>query len=359
MIKFLHAADLHLDAPFSALGREQAVLRRREQREALRRLVEICNAERCDLLLLSGDVLDSGSPWQETVDCLRECFAACRAEVFLAPGNHDPFVPGCPYDTAEWPDHVHIFTRNRIDAVPLPDLGCVVYGAAFAAMTCPALLEGFRAEDPSLFRLMVLHGELKSHSDYCPISEQQIAASGLDYLALGHVHGFGGVRKAGRTTYAWPGCLMGRGFDETGEKGFLLGTLDETGCRAAFVPLRGRKYEILRVQAGDDAAAAVEAALPEAAERDIYRIVLEGEAEPVDVQALQRRFAPRFFGLTVLDQTVPKRELWAAASEDTLRGLFLRELKQRFDAAEDEEDRRKLAMAARFGLAAMEGRDCL
>ena len=61
----------------------------------------------------------------------------------------------------------------------------------------------------------------------------------------------------------------------------------------------------------------------------------------------------------MLDQTVPKRELWAAASEDTLRGLFLRELKQRFDAAEDEEDRRKLAMAARFGLAAMEGRDCL
>jgi len=357
MIKFLHAADLHLDASFSSLGREQAVLRRREQRESLRRLVEICNAERCDLLLLAGDLLDSGSAWQETVDCLRECFASCKAEIFLAPGNHDPFLPGCPYDTVEWPDHVHIFTRNRLDAVPLPELGCVVYGAALTAAGSPASLEGFRTEDPSLFHLMVLHGELKPDSPYCPVTEEQIAASGLDYLALGHVHRFGGVRKAGRTTYAWPGCLMGRGFDETGEKGFLLGSMDETGCNVAFVPMPGRTYEILRVQAGDDAAAAIEAALPAGTERDIYRVVLEGTAEAVDTQLLERRFASRFFGLTVLDQTVPKQDLWAAAGEDTLRGLFLRELKQRYDAAEDGEDRRKLAMAARIGLAAMEGRE--
>ena len=70
MIKFLHAADLHLDAPFSSLGREQAVLRRREQREAVRRLVEICNAEGCHLLLLAGD-LESRDALELVTNCFR------------------------------------------------------------------------------------------------------------------------------------------------------------------------------------------------------------------------------------------------------------------------------------------------
>ena len=357
MIKFLHAADLHLDAPFSSLGREQAVLRRREQREAVRRLVEICNAEGCHLLLLAGDLLDGAAAYPETVECLRESFEACRAEVFLAPGNHDPFTPGCAYDTVAWPDHVHIFTRNRIDAVPLPELGCVVYGAAFCAMESSALLRGFYAEPSDAVKLMVLHGELKADSVYNPITEAEIAVSGLDYLALGHIHRCSGLLRAGKTAYGWPGCLMGRGFDETGEKGYILGEIDQNGCRTWFVPFPGRAYEILRVQAGDDAAAAIEAALPANTERDIYRILLQGESEPVDVRALERRFAGRFFGLTVRDETVPKRELWEAVGEDTLRGLFLRELKLRYDGAEDESERHRIAIAARVGLAAMEGRE--
>jgi len=357
MIKFLHAADLHLDAPFSSLGREQAVLRRREQREAVRRLVDRCNAEGCQLLLLAGDLLDSAAAYPETLEYLRESFEACRAEVFLAPGNHDPFTPGCPYDTVAWPDHVHIFTRNCIDAVPLPELGCIVYGAAFCAMESPALLGGFSAPRGDLAQLMVLHGERKSDSVYNPITEAEIAASGLDYLALGHIHRYSGPQRAGKTAYGWPGCLMGRGFDETGEKGFILGEIDGSGCRTRFVPFPGRTYEILRVQAGENAAAAIEAALPAHTERDIYRIVLQGESEAIDTRALERHFSGRFFGLTIRDETVPKRELWSAAGEDTLRGLFLRELKQRYDSAEDETGRHRIAMAAQIGLAAMEGRE--
>lgn len=359
MIKFLHAADLHLDASFTALGKEQAVLRRREQRDAVRRLIDICNEQQCDLLLLAGDLLDGGRAFPETLECLRESFAACRAEIFVAPGNHDPFTPGCAYDSVEWPDHVHIFTRDRIQAVPLPELGCVVYGAAFPAMDCPALLEGFTAEDTCLRRLMVLHGELRADSPYNPITEAQIAASGLDYLALGHVHRCSGPRQAGKTAYGWPGCLMGRGFDESGEKGYILGVLDENGCRTQFFPLPGRLYRNLRVQVGSDAAAAIEAALPQDPSHDIYRIFLEGESEPIDPQALQRRFRDRFFGLSIVDETVPKQTLWAGIGDDTLRGLFLRELKLRYDRAADAAERRTVVLAARAGLAAMEGRDSL
>lgn len=359
MIKFLHAADFHLDAPFSSLSRAAAVRRRQEQREAVAALVRACNEAQCDVMLLAGDLLDSDAAYPETIACLTEQFAACRAQIFIAPGNHDRFLAGSPYDTAIFSDNVHIFTENSLRPVELPALGCTVWGAAFTAMDCRPLLAGFSARDRGTVNLMVLHGEVKANSCYNPISEAQIAASGLDYLALGHVHQHGGLLRAGSTAYAWPGCLMGRGFDEPGEKGYLLGEADGGTCRVRFVPLPGRRYAVLRVQAGEDAAAAIEAALPADTSQDIYRICLEGEAEEIDLRALQARFAPRFFGLQIQDRTLPRTDLWASCGEDTLRGLFLRDLKAQYDGAEDEQLRRRIAQAARFGLAAMEGRECV
>lgn len=357
MIKFLHAADFHLDAPFSSLSREAAARRRREQREAVEALVDRCNAEDCDLMLLSGDLLDSDGAWRETVECLKESFGRCRARVFLAPGNHDRMIPGCPYDTVSFPENVHIFRENRLEAVTLPELCCVVWGAAFTQMDCRPLLEGFSVRNPDLVNLMVLHGEVRPGSPYNPITEAQIAESGLDYLALGHVHRYDGIHRAGKTVYAYPGCPMGRGFDETGEKGYLLGEIDRAGCAVHFVPLPGRRYEMCSVEAGSDALAAIEAALPENTAEDIYCIYLTGEADTPDTRALYRALAPRFFSLTIVDQTTPKVDLWAAAGEDTLRGLFLQELKARYDAAREEPERRRIAQAARLGLWAMEGRD--
>ena len=83
--------------------------------------------------------------------------------------------------------------------------------------------------------------------EYNQISESDIAKSNLDYLALGHIHTFSGVKKAGRTFYAYPGCIEGRGFDETGEKGFIAGTVYKGKCDLRFVPAGGRQYHIERI----------------------------------------------------------------------------------------------------------------
>ena len=99
------------------------------------------------------------------------------------------------------------------------------------------------------------------------------------------------------------------------------------------------------------------AALPEGAQNDIYRVILTGEADSVDTAALQAALAPRFYALTIRDETRPRRALWAGAEEDTLRGLFLQALKAQYDAAEDESDKRKIVLAARCGCAAMDGRE--
>ena len=57
------------------------------------------------------------------------------------------------------------------------------------------------------------------------------------------------------------------------------------------------------------------------------------------------------------DETRPRKDLWQDAADDTLRGLFLQALKAQYDAAQTEADRRKIALAARCGCAAMDGRE--
>lgn len=352
MIKLLHAADFHLDSAFSSLPPEKAAARRREQRSAMEQLAALC--EDCDLVLLSGDLFDSARIYRDTLDALKRFFAAVHAEIFIAPGNHDRLADGSPYLTEDWGGNVHIFRSNTIECVRLD--ACDVYGAAFTAQEMPPMLDGFTAADPDRLNLMVLHGDLQANSVYNFISAEAIAASGLDYLALGHVHK-GEVRKFGKTVCAWPGCLMGRGFDECGEKGVYKVTLDKAACRTEFVPLRTRKYEIFTVEAGDDALAAVTAALPADTQNDCCRIVLTGESDAIDLPALQAALEPRFYSLSVRDCTVPKQALWAAVGEDTLRGHFLRDLKAQYDNAADETQRRKIAAAAKLGTALMDGRE--
>ena len=101
----------------------------------------------------------------------------------------------------------------------------------------------------------------------------------------------------------------------------------------------------------------LDAALPPDAARDIYRVILTGEAARPDLNALYARFAPRVFSLTFRDETTPKRDLWAGAGEDTLRGLALGKLQADYDNAPDDAARRTAALAARMLRAAIEGRD--
>ena len=338
MIKFLHAADLHLDAPFAALSPEQAAERRREQRAFLTELAEAANTHDCDLVLLAGDLFDSAGASDETLLALQRTLSAIRAPVFISPGNHDCLLPGSAYLTEVWPENVHIFKTDEIEAVELPEKNLRVYGAGFTARFEKPLLEGFHAKSDGMTNLMVVHGNpTQAASPYNPITQAQLEASGLDYLALGHIHQASGLLRCGKTCYAWPGCAMGRGFDELGQKGAYLGEdlrfRRPAGLSAAArqkirnSPRRGR---------GTMRFSAVTAALPEDTQNDIYRVLLTGEAEPVDVPALQAALAPRFYALTVRDETRPRRALWEGAEEDTLRGLFLQALKAQYDAAENE-----------------------
>jgi len=361
MLKFIHAADFHLDSAFGALPARQAASRRREGRELVHRLSNYVNNNSVDLVLLAGDLFDSDSVYAETREQLAQALGQMEARVFIAPGNHDCYGRG--WETTHWPGNVHIFRENRLSAVAIPEWNLVVHGAAFTSPEqTDGFLAGFTAPKNGMRHIAVLHGELEgTQARYAPLRKEEIAASGLDYLALGHIHKRMAPQTFGRTVCAWPGCIEGRGFDELGEKGFYEGTLDDDGkISLKFVPFARRLYEILEVDVtGQDVRAAVEAALPEETAQHLYRILLIGETSEVgaDTSALQEALADRFYALDIRDHTRMAEDIWKRAEEDSLRGLFLRELRTKWEAAQTEEERETVTQAARFGLAALDHRD--
>lgn len=357
-IKILHSADLHLDSPFEGLPAGKASIRRSEQRELLGALSALARRESVDLVLLSGDLLDSDNTYYETGDELIKCLGRIPAPVFIAPGNHDYYSPRSPYARLKLPENVHVFTTPAIEAVELPELGAVVYGAAFIEKHSKALMQGFQApRQEGVLNLLCIHGEVGAReSMYNPISRQELENSGMDYVALGHIHKASGLQRAGKTWYSWPGCPEGRGFDETGEKSVSIIELSGEDCQLETVSIASRRYQVMDVDVtGSDPLLAIHTQLPDETVSDVYRIILSGETEQnPDLNQLYSSLSELFFELQLRDETRLRRSVWERAGDDTLRGLFLKKLREQYDRAKDETQRTTIEQAARWGLAALD-----
>ena len=348
-MKILHSADWHLDSPL--------LTNREDLGKCLlsvpEKLAELVRQHNCDLVLLSGDLFDA-HPSKETVKIVKSALARMEVPVFIAPGNHDYCATASPWLTEIFPANVHIFRENAMEAVEVEELDLTVYGAGYTAMDCPALLQNFRAKDSGRYHVGVLHGDpMVLNSPYCPVTSEQVRQSGLDYLALGHIHRQGSFR-AGKTTCAWPGCPMGRGFDEQGQKGVYLVTLEDQVC-VDFISLEMPQFHELTVDVTGDPVAALEAVLPAAGSGDYFRVTLTGEGDGVDIPSLQAVFS-RFSNLQFRDQTMPALDIWAGAGEDTLEGVYFRLLREAMEGR-DERAKRLIKEAASISRKLMNGQE--
>ena len=344
-MKFLHSADWHLDSPLP--GKDP------ELQEALLalpfRVAQAAKQEGVQLLLLSGDIFD-GPASRQSLGALQEALGTLDIPVCIAPGNHDPFTADSVWNREFWPENVRIFTRQTPESFVFPELNCRVWGAAFLAAEAPALLENFRARGSETWQIGLFHGDpTQAASVYNPVTADHIRNSGLHYLALGHIHK-GGKLTFGDTLCAWPGCPMGRGFDETGIKGVLSVTLEPEHGDIRFLPLDGPRFYDETAQPRD-----LEKILPALGNRDHYRITLVGESEPVDLRALQKEYA-HFPNLTLRDRTVPPLDLWASAGRDTLEGIYFGLLKDALEDATPEETR-QILLAAKLSRQLLEGQE--
>lgn len=347
-LKILHSADWHLDSPFTGFRPEQREFLKRELLKIPGKIADLCCRENCQMVVLSGDLFD-GPYTKESVKELYYALKRCAVPVFISPGNHDFVAPGSPWLEEKWPENVHIFT-GELTSVAVPELSCRIWGSGYRSMDCPGLLEGFRAEGTEKYALAVLHGDpVQLKSPYCPITASQVRDSGLDYLALGHIHKAGFFR-AGTTLCAWPGSPMGRGFDETGEKGVYIVSLDET-ANVRFAALNTPRFYDLE---WDTDRQTLDGVLPGAGNDHFYRVTLRGSREGDERELFGKD--TRFPNLELVDQREEKVDPWKIAGEDTLEGTYFRLLREKFSDA-DPETRRCVTLAAEISARLLQGRE--
>ncbi|MBQ4600864.1 MAG: metallophosphoesterase [Oscillospiraceae bacterium] len=350
-MKLLHSADWHLDAPLTLHAPQNRAYLRQELLRLPEKVAQAARQELCDLMVLSGDLFD-GAYTKESFSAVYRALAEVGIPVCIAPGNHDFYSPTSPYFQEIWPENVHIFTKNTMESISFPHLDCRVWGAAYTAPCCDPLLADFQAEGSERWAIGVLHGDpMQANSPYCPVSAYQLRRSGLDYLALGHIHKTGTAQSGGGFC-GWPGCPMGKGYDECGEKGVLIVTLSDS-VHSRFLPLDTPRFYDLEAAVTGSPVQTLEKLLPAAQSTDFYRVALTGEWESVDIGALKRQFS-RCPNLSITDKTVPPVDLWAAAGTDTLEGLYFSLLRQQLDAGYD---RNTVQLAAKLSRQLLDGQE--
>ncbi|KZZ84666.1 metallophosphoesterase family protein [Bacillus sp. SJS] len=247
-IKFIHAADLHLDSPFAGLQHlPESILQRLKESTfaSFSNLVSFTIEEKADFLLLAGDLFDGENRSLKAQLRLKREFEKLNESgihVYIIHGNHDHL--GGKWLQIDWPENVHVFSHKQVECLPFyknAELAAHLYGYSYPERSVTAnLTPHYRKQEGAPFHIGLLHGSLEGgteeHDVYSPFTIRQLESAGFDYWALGHIHKRA-ILPSQETTIVYPGNLQGRHRKETGEKGCYTVTINEAGVNPVFSPL--------------------------------------------------------------------------------------------------------------------------
>lgn len=244
-VRFVHAADLHLDAPFKGVDADDPRVREAliaATLGALDTLVETCIEHEADFLVIAGDVYDGADRPLRTEFAFKDACTrldAAGVGVFIARGNHDP--ANVRSAGLEMPPNVHIFAADAVERVVVERDGrpvCTLYGRSFrTAAERDNLAAGFSRQLGDSLAIGVLHtnvGGREGHEPYAPCSLDDLRAARMDYWALGHIHKPEVLSEDPPVVYS--GCTQGLHPGEAGWHGCTVVTLDEHGATLERVP---------------------------------------------------------------------------------------------------------------------------
>jgi DNA repair exonuclease SbcCD nuclease subunit len=296
-MRFLHAADVHLDAPLKGLeARDGAPVEelRTATRRAFQNLITLALRERVDFVVIAGDLFDGDySDSRSWVWTAREFQRLAQADipVFLIRGNHDSL--GASTRKLRWPENVHEFRGDQAETKSLERLGVAVHGQSFPTRAVTEdLAAGYPDPVRGAFNIGLLHTSLAGdprHEPYAPTRPEVLKLKGYDYWALGHIHSFQRVHDDG-PVILYPGCTQGRHIHEPGEKGCVIVEVEGRSVRdVVFHALDVVRWERLTIDLGPDDA---RNDLLERAEQELADLQTASAGRPLAVRVFVRGRCP-------------------------------------------------------------------
>lgn len=369
MARIFHCADIHLDSPFSLVNPKEAEHRRTELRAAFTSALMFAKQQKTELFFISGDLFDCHYVTRDTKEMLVTEFAKmseCR--FFISPGNHDPYNDASPYKTISFPENVHIFGEEK-ECVSIDELGVDVYGVGFgSAVYRSSPVANFRINNSNRLNILVCHGDTTNPlSPNGPVTKNEIASSGFNYIALGHIHKASGVLCENGVYYAYPGCIEGRGFDETGYKGALYGVVEKGKVELNSHVFSKRRYEIINIDI-DSVASKIQALeqirsqIRNFTDDTALRIILTGRVSDGFVISENEIGKGREYPyrIDIKDQTTVQTSLGELEKSSTLKGVFYRNMNDYLEkCAPSSEEYYSALQALKYGLCALDDRSVI
>lgn len=202
-IAIVHSSDIHVDDGYTARvhGGDGA--------RGLKCVLDTASALAADVVLLAGDVFEHNRLPDPLLERAAGLLSDCGIPVVMLPGNHDPLTADSAYRRCgmEEADNLHILGLTHDRAVHFASLDLEVWGIAHCDYGNMAPLGAARPRT-TRWQVAMAHGHYEGDTDtgaaHRPswiVTDAEIAATGADYVALGHWNR--PVRVGNGTVPAW------------------------------------------------------------------------------------------------------------------------------------------------------------
>lgn len=343
-MKIIHCADLHLDSKMEThFSSEQARERRYEILETFENMVNFGCEQGVSVIIIAGDLFDTPQHQQKTIKnrVLEKIKNTQQIEFLYLQGNHDR--DDYFKTLSDRPQNLKLFGRqwmsHRYEQVVITGMECLEQKEDYDKLL-------LRESD---FNIVALHGQVEKYGNKAgedTILLSQLQNKYIDYLALGHIHEYKGDKLDYRGIYQYSGCLEGRGFDETGEKGFVLLEVLKNHLSHQFVPFSKRKFHEITIELNqnhlsEDCLLEVENQVKLISKDDMVKIVLSGkisETMEIDLSYIEQKWKKAFYFMKVIDQTQLFVDYRKYENDISFKGEFIRTVNQ-LDLDEDEKSK--------------------
>jgi exonuclease SbcD len=371
MLKILHTADIHLGAKFSGLGNKGAS-QREQLRTTFKNVITTAINEKVNIVLIAGDLFDSNQQPQKNIDLVIEQFnllGSNNIPICLIPGTHDSFDSSSIYRKIDFEgkcSNLKIFTDENIAYKEYPGLDLTVYGKPnLSNRSYISPLKGLKRSTSSRFHIAMAHGSFyipeKIAEDDHVLRLEEVKASGMDYLALGHWHRVYGCSEKPPAWYSGPPEWIP---DQRERGAVLLVSLSDSGEVKVEPKMVGlREYDELEIDMSEvQDLAALKARISEGANQNLVRkATLRGlrDAELIiNPEELETEAGEKFFHLSVMDKSHPKSGEGTEDEERLIRNRFIKLMKEQIESSEGEE--KDIAEnALQYGIALLDGKEVL
>lgn len=267
--KFIHVSDLHLGFKY----RTKSIMSRSDERknelfDTFERLINYANEHDINLIIISGDLFERELLTYTETKLLMNIIDGYYGKIVLSAGNHDYYSDDYLYNN--FTKNLYVFKSNKIEKLEIAD-NLDIYGASWLNNTANNFNFTKQYLNRDKFNVFTCHGDIddaKYKIDLGPV-----AASGFDYIALGHIHKHGMVFD--KAYYA--GSLEPLDFGELGEHGFY--EVDTLSGELNFVAFASREFKLVNISVSeDDDFQAILKKFEDLdnKEKDFYRINLRG-----------------------------------------------------------------------------------